>query len=317
METKANFTLIGAVVIGAVAAAMAFAVWIAGADFRRSFAEYTMVFQGPVRGLAEGGEVRFQGIKVGEVTDLRIDPDNAAQVLARVRIDAATQVRADSFGQLEPIGITGVNLIQILGGTNDAPILRQVIGQPPPRIRGEASDIDKLLGAGGDIAQQTSQALMRIQGLLTEENVAHVSGILADVNSVTKELAAQKALIGDARATVQSLRKASEAFVTAAAEIEGLAGDTRSRLDDVSVAVKQAGDAAGALQKAAQAGEGTLRRAEDATAILAEQSLPDIALAAQDLRRLSTTMDGLAASLERNPNQLVVGAERPIVKVKP
>ena len=321
METRAHFVMIGVTAIVGVALALLFSLWIAGAEFNRSYRHVVVVFDGPVRGLARGGEVRFQGIKVGEVTDLRIDPTNASKVLARVRVDAATPVRADSVGQLEPVGLTGVNLIQITGGTAKAPLMRTQMGQPLPRIRGEASEIDKLLGAGGDIAERTSRALLAIQSLLTEENVAKVSRTLSHIEAASAELEKQKGAVREAREAIVALRDAGRRFETAAAAVEGLSTDARGQLgplgDKAQVTVAQANEALIALRDAARTAQSTLQSTEEAAAIAAEQSLPDIALAAQDLRRLSGTLETLAIGLERAPNRFVVGAERPVVKVAP
>jgi len=73
METKANFVMIGAATVAGAALIMLFAMWLANSEFRRGYNEYDIVFTDPVRGLADGGEVRFNGIKVGEVRELRID----------------------------------------------------------------------------------------------------------------------------------------------------------------------------------------------------------------------------------------------------
>src|SRR6185295_16938747 len=116
METKANYILIGAATVIGVAFMLMFAMWMANSEFSRGYNEFDVVFSDPVRGLAEGGEVRFNGIKVGEVTALNIDPDNNNRVIARVRISSNIPIKRDSIAQLEPIGITGVTLIQLNAG---------------------------------------------------------------------------------------------------------------------------------------------------------------------------------------------------------
>jgi phospholipid/cholesterol/gamma-HCH transport system substrate-binding protein len=90
METKANYALVGAFAVGAVLAILLFAMWLAQSQFNREYARYDIVFEGAVRGLARGAEVRFNGIKVGEVTQLNINPDNPTQVVARIRVDGQT-----------------------------------------------------------------------------------------------------------------------------------------------------------------------------------------------------------------------------------
>ena len=120
METKANYVLIGAFVLLAAAALMLFTLWIAGTPLNRDYSTYDVVFEGPVNGLTEGGEVRFNGIKVGEVTRLSLDRQDPNRVIARIRVDAETPVRTDSVAQLDFLGITGVTFIQILAGTPEA-----------------------------------------------------------------------------------------------------------------------------------------------------------------------------------------------------
>jgi phospholipid/cholesterol/gamma-HCH transport system substrate-binding protein len=313
METRANYVLIGAATVAAIVLAMIFALFLTGREFNRAYSFYQIEFEGPVRGLARGGEVRFQGIKVGEVVHLEIDPSDNSKVLAEVRVDGKTPVKADSIGQLEPIGITGVNLIQIVGGDKDLPILRQQLGRPLPRIRGEASEIDKILGVSGDIAEQTSRALSRIQALLSEENVTRVSGIVADLKSISGQIEQQRSMAKNANDALAGLASASQSFTRTATSIEKLSEETRTQTGGL---VSKANDTLEAYRMAAVRGEMTLARTEEAAAIAAEQSLPDIALAAQDMRRLAATLENLAVDIERNPNQFVVGADKPTVKVR-
>ena len=71
----------------------------------------------PYAACAAGGEVRFNGIKVGEVKTLRFDPQDATRVIARIQVSATTPVRTDSRARLEAVGLTGVTLIQLDAGT--------------------------------------------------------------------------------------------------------------------------------------------------------------------------------------------------------
>ena len=116
METRANYVLIGSFVMLAAAALVMFAVWVSRVQFNREFAMYDVVFEGAVNGLSEGGEVRFNGIKVGEVTNLALDRRDPNNVIARIRVDAQTPVREDSKAVLDFMGITGVTFIQIDAG---------------------------------------------------------------------------------------------------------------------------------------------------------------------------------------------------------
>ena len=69
---------------------------------------------------------------------LRIDPDNTNRVIARVRVSADVPVRQDSDARLEPIGLTGVTLVQLSAGSPTAPLLRSGFAGPPLAAGGGA-----------------------------------------------------------------------------------------------------------------------------------------------------------------------------------
>ena len=77
MENKAHYALIGTFVLIAALAAVAFFAWLANAQFDQQFDEYEVVFTGPVRGLTKGSEVRYNGLRVGEVMRLRWDEEES------------------------------------------------------------------------------------------------------------------------------------------------------------------------------------------------------------------------------------------------
>ncbi|MBL7151885.1 MAG: MCE family protein [Candidatus Omnitrophica bacterium] len=69
---KANKTVIGAFVVGAVALLIiAITVFGSGALFKQSD-KYVLFFDGSVKGLSEGAPVIFRGVKVGNVTDIKL-----------------------------------------------------------------------------------------------------------------------------------------------------------------------------------------------------------------------------------------------------
>ena len=124
METRANYALLGGVTLAGVLLVMLFAMWLARASFNREFAIYDVVFDGPARGIGAGSEVRFNGIRVGEVSSLFIDPGQETSVVARVRIGASWPVRTDSQVQLEAVGLTALM---------KAPGCDEVCGSPAPQ----------------------------------------------------------------------------------------------------------------------------------------------------------------------------------------
>ena len=75
MERDAHYAAVGIATVALIAALAVFTIWLARLQFANDYDLYDIVFYGPVRGLSEGGEVHFNGIRVGEVTDLNLDPN--------------------------------------------------------------------------------------------------------------------------------------------------------------------------------------------------------------------------------------------------
>ena len=72
MSKQANKTMVGAVVIGAIALLVAAILIFGGGRFLQQTFQFVAFFEGSVKGLDVGAPVMFRGVKIGEVTDLRI-----------------------------------------------------------------------------------------------------------------------------------------------------------------------------------------------------------------------------------------------------
>jgi phospholipid/cholesterol/gamma-HCH transport system substrate-binding protein len=290
METKANFVLLGAATLIGAMLIMLFAVFLADSEFRRGYDEYDVVFDDPVRGLAEGGEVRFNGIKVGEVQSLRIDPENTNRVIGRIRVSAAIPVRENSRAQLEPIGLTGITLIQLSAGTVDSPLLQQpAFGGGPPQIQGAGSQIDIIVERGQDVVVRASEAMASVRDLLTPENIERVTHIIENLEAVSGRLARQGSVIDRSAVAVGQMGNAAES-------VGGLAEQMREDLESLDEAIAD------------------LRVASNSAA---DNTLPEITLAAEEIRRASAALARLAEQWEANPSILTPQAPRPTMELAP
>ncbi len=282
METKANYVLIGASTIIGALLIMLFAMWITTGDLRRGYNQYDVVFDDPVRGLTEGGEVRFNGIKIGEVESLRIDPDNTNRVIARIRVSSDVPVKTDTEAQLEPIGLTGVTLIQLSAGAADSEILRAAFGAPPPRIQGRGSQIDVIVARGEEVAMRASEAMAAVRDLLTDENIARVTRTLQNLENISQQLAAQDSVVNQSG--------------EAAREIAVLARQMQSDLSDLDEVLGSVNQAAG---------------------VAAGETLPELSLAAEEIRRAAASISRVANNIEENPSVLTPRSPRPTVELEP
>src|SRR5438132_2448389 len=125
METRAPFVIIGAFVLAAIAAVFGFVYWLHNTGGLGPRATYHVQFDGSVPGLLVGAAVLFNGIRVGEVTELGLAADNPRGVHATISVASTTPVRSDTRVGLEFQGLTGVPVIALEGGrlvANSGPV---------------------------------------------------------------------------------------------------------------------------------------------------------------------------------------------------
>ena len=157
METRAPFVVVGAFVLAAIAAVFGFVYWLQNSAGLGPRATYHVQFEGSVPGLLVGAAVLFNGIRVGEVTELGLAPDNPRGVNATISVASTTPVRSDTRVGLEFQGLTGVPVIALEGGklvANSGPV---------PTLMAEP-------GAGQGMSQAARDALRKVDTVLSENS---------------------------------------------------------------------------------------------------------------------------------------------------
>tara|TARA_R110002072_G_scaffold5865_2_gene36232 strand:+ start:1174 stop:2130 length:957 start_codon:yes stop_codon:yes gene_type:complete len=316
METKAHHALVGFFAMFLVAAGGFFILWLSNYSGGRQYADYDIVFDGPVRGLRATGEVRFNGIPVGEVSSIELDSQNPNRVIARVRIAATTPVRVDSSAQLEPQGLTGLAYIQITGGSPESQRLYSPAGRPPPRIYAVPAQLDSLFQGGEDVLEAANRALIRISALLNEDNLEQFADTLENLNTLTDSLAQDDRLIEELSEAIATLNQTGRDISEAAIAMQAFGEDSSALIDgDLGLATRNTAQAALEVERASIQAAETLEAIRPALERFSDEGLNDLTLAATDLRRLIATMERIAIELEDNPSGFISGEPRRTVEV--
>ncbi len=180
METRAPYALIGLFVLAAIGAVFGFVYWLHNTGGLGERTVYRVRFENTVSGLLTGAAVLFNGIRVGEVTDLQLNRDNPRQVMATIEVAAGTPVRADTQAGLEFQGLTGVPVISLRGGSATA--------AAPASSKAEPAVLAADPDAGQSMTEAARGALRRLDGLLADNSDALKSSI-ANLNTFTGALA--------------------------------------------------------------------------------------------------------------------------------
>jgi phospholipid/cholesterol/gamma-HCH transport system substrate-binding protein len=191
METRAHYTLIGIFVVGFIAAAFGFIYWLQYAGGLGQQAYYQVKFEQPSGGLASLSAVTFNGVRVGNVMDLRLDPQNPKVLIAAISVDPATPIRADTQVELSYQGFTGAPVLALKGGEPNAPKLAQQDGNPPV--------LTAAAGSGQNLTDAARETLGHLDKILTDNakplNTA-VTGIATFADMLGRNSGRVEGLIG-------------------------------------------------------------------------------------------------------------------------
>lgn len=158
MEDKAKYVLVGLFTFAVIAGAFGFVYWLHATSGTTDSASYRVIFSGSVTGLRTGAPVLFNGIRVGEVSDLRLT-DNPAEVAATLAVNPKTPVRADTIVTLDYAGLTGIASVSLKGNLASAPALKAK--------KGELLTL-KAETANGDMSSAVRETLAKANAVIAE-----------------------------------------------------------------------------------------------------------------------------------------------------
>lgn len=221
METRANYALIGLFTLGVIAAAFGFVLWFSGNDSGQRRSPIRVIFSGSVSGLSRGSVVLFNGLRVGEVTELGLLPEDPRRVVARIEVDRLTPVRADTRARLEYQGLTGVAQIALVGGEPASPPIAAGPGQPLPTIFADRSDFQDLIETARTIARRADDILEKVDRVVSDNE----GGITRTVQNVERFSQALAANSGNIDSFLASVGQAAEKIGPLAGRLETLAAN--------------------------------------------------------------------------------------------
>ena len=250
METHARYFLIGMFSLSILAVLLLFALWLGKLELGRDYQYYDIRFEESVAGLAKGGLVQFQGVQVGEVRKLKLDPIDPRVVIVRVRMSEQTPIKTDTKAQLSFTGLTGVAVIELIGGTPGARLLREVEPDTVPIIASIPSTLTQLMVDGTGVLQKAQELMVRVKGVFSEENTARISGMLENFEAISgmakKDYPRLPGAIDEAQSAINEIRQAvgsvNQFAKSSTHTVRGIDGQARGELAATLSALRQASD---------------------------------------------------------------------------
>ena len=308
METRAHYVAVGAFVLAVIFLAFVAVLWLGRAEFGQQAKRYYIFFGGSVAGLNKGSQVQYNGIPVGRVVDIRVDPANLEQIQVMVEIDTSiVDIKSDARAFLDANILNGIATIQIRGGTREASDLAPAPGHKYPVIKAGRSELEEVKASLPELVADLKAAAHGVNALLDEQNRQAVSDTLRNVQTITSALVEPSKevneVVDNANKAVVELRTFFQNLDQSYTEKGGLKDQLSQTLGDADRLAKNLNEASHQLQLVLQENRPGIRN-------FTQSTLNQVSDLVTDLQRFVAGATRFVSEMERNPTRLLFGERR-------
>ncbi|MBY6347715.1 MCE family protein [Providencia rettgeri] len=299
MEPRAHHVLIGVFTLVVAVAAVLFSLWLAKAGQDAETRDYDIVFLEGVRGLSRGSAVQYNGLRVGEVRQLRLDPNDLQRVRAQVSIQASIPIHEDTQARLALAGITGQSVIELSGGTPNSPLL-EATGDGLPMIVASPSPLAQLMAGGEEMMTQITKLLDNANAFLSAENSKSLSASLEKLETLMGQLSTAGEGVPS---LVKELSQASQQATTLLSSTQGLVDRQGTQaMNAIQKSMEDFSRATQSLNKLLEQNSAAIGRGA--------QGLTEIEPALRELRQVLAGFRAVTSRLEDNPAGYLLGRDK-------
>ena len=298
METKINYPLVGAFVLALGSLLVVGVLWLAsGGSWQKKYDFYLAVVDESVAGLNLNAPVKYNGVDVGKVQRIELDLVNPQRVNLLFAIERGTPIKQDTIAVLKTQGLTGIAYVELSGGAAGSPPLTTTPGNPYPVIQTKPSLSARLENVLTSVLAKLDSTSSSINAILSDENRAAFTSVLADMATVARTIAARKDTIDSGlKHAARTLENTSRGTAQMAAVVDriGVSANAVAKMgDEVSLA-------------SASAGKTVVSVGADVKRFSAE-TLPELERLLGELSTLSSSLRRLTEQTERDPRGLLFG----------
>ncbi len=310
METRARYIMVGTFFLTLLVAIVITVLWLARVEFQQRVSFYDIYFPGSVSGLNRGSVVRDNGIPVGRVTEVRIDPQDPSRVRVTVEIEAGTVIKSDAVASLEIQGLTGGAFINVTGGSRDAAPLVRESGQRYPVIASAQSGFQRVVTSAPEALARVIALADQLSDVFNDKNRMAIADTLENVRRLTATVASHTGeidgAISDATTALRDLRNTLE---TANAILSSL-NQTIGPSSEMADAIKSVNSTSQKFGQLAQHLDAILDDNSPQLRDFTRRGLDQLQQLVAQSQQLVAQLSRLADSLERDPSRIIYGDRR-------
>ena len=300
MENRAHALAAGLFALALSLGLMA-ALWWFSQD-RQPMREVVLVAREDINGLGPQARVRFRGLAVGTVADIRIDPQDSRNILVRIRVGEDLPLTRGTRATIGTIGVTGLAYVQLDDrGTDPRPLVGE--GGDAPRLALEPGLLSQIGDRALEAVEQFRALSQRLAMVFDDESTARLRATLARVESAAVGLDRSANALPETIAAVRGVFSTDNLARLSAllAKLERASTEAGPTLVELRALISRINDMAGRLDRTATAAGDSL----------IEGALPQLNDLLRELTSTSRRLGRLIEEVEATPQMLLTGrAER-------
>ena len=229
METRANYAIIGVFTLAVIVAGFGFVYWFSGGEKGGRRAAYKVEFAGSVAGLSKGAPVLFNGIRVGDVTDVYFEADKPQQAFARIEVQPETPVKTDTRANLDVALLSGAAVVALTGGSPAAGPIEKRPNEDIPTIIAERGGLGSIIETAKGTAERANVLIENLNSIVAG-NRDSINRTVQNVELFSNALSQNAPQIQRALA---SIGQAADRIGPLAGKLETLTDDTTALIRSV------------------------------------------------------------------------------------
>jgi phospholipid/cholesterol/gamma-HCH transport system substrate-binding protein len=293
METRASYVAVGSFVIALLAGIVIAFIWFAGNALSDHRERYETYFASVGSGLSAGSPVRVNGVQLGRVAEVALDPNNLTRVRVIMDIDSHAPIRSDSVASLEIQSLAGTTAIEISAGTKEAPPIELTDGHRYPVVWSRESNLSQIVDAVPNLLLKITTLTENLQALVNDHNRQSLSDTLDNLSQLTAVAAAHR----------EDLAQLLESSAADARDLNKVIAN----LDDMSKKLDQVADNANTTVRSVN---GLVQENRASLKDFSQNGLQQYQQLAVDTRALIAELSRAVSALERDPSSILYGDRR-------
>ncbi|AHE68172.1 MlaD family protein [Legionella oakridgensis] len=280
MESKINYTMVGLTVVILTAGLIIAGLWLSIGFDRKEYNMYTVYMNESVTGLSEESLVKYNGVKVGQVSKIELSKFDPRRVKILLKIEEGTPITTSTYATLITQGITGTTYLGLSPSSSTFVPLQKTPGEPYPVIPAKPSFFNRLEKNINDI----SHGFKRI---LTQENSENLKESLSNLQKISYSIAKNDENINK---SLQELPKV---------------------IHELKAGIHKFGKMTEDMSKAGNQFSMTMKAGKDGIDKISQQTIPPAIILLRRLDLIAANLEIVSAQMRQNPAVIIRGSTPP------